>query len=251
MTKKEKALNLLDEVLKNLENPKTTLLSSIQKLNRIGRLLEENKLIKWTEIQLGNLSYTNALTELLESYINHDKNNNKESKQALDNATEAAKILGLMDIVTNEELTAKASIAGGGFSNIGFIEQKYHDLVKIGNDGTYYKSNLSNTISIVKSITYKKAAFYHKKYSFEGLPESNFEILKANVDDILLDINPELGEQLMFAFKGVSSKNKEEWSQGLTSCRRFFEKFADSLYPATDQKLNGRSLNQENYINRI
>ena len=55
----------------------------------------------------------------------------------------------------------------------------------------------------------------------------------------------------MLAFKSVSSSSPEEWSHGLTSCRRYFEKLADNLFPPTDQKLNGRSISQENYINRL
>lgn len=39
--KKEKAIQLLDEVISNLENPKVSLLNIIQKLNRIGKLLNE------------------------------------------------------------------------------------------------------------------------------------------------------------------------------------------------------------------
>ncbi|WP_439479699.1 helix-hairpin-helix domain-containing protein [Chryseobacterium aquaticum] len=251
--KKEKAIQLLEEVLLNLENSKISLLSIIQKLNRIGKLLDEKKLIGWTEIQLGNTEYKVHLTNLVDSYVKNEKLNTKETKKYLNDYLNLVKDKGIIDFIDNEELTAKAQISGGQFENIGFIEQRYNDIVKgkRGNDGTYYQSNLSNTLAVVKSIAYKKASFYHKKYAYESLPETNFELLKSKVDDKLLDLEPHLVEQLMLAFKGVSSDNKEEWSQALTSCRRFFEKLADSLYPATDKKNNGRSLAQNNYINRI
>lgn len=251
--KKTKAINLLEEVLQNLENPKISLSSIIQKLNRAGKLLEEKKLVGWTEIQLGNISYTGILSELVEDFIENSKKNTAATKKKLGETKKKAEDAQLLQLVSNDELTAKANVSGGGFSNIGFIEQRYLDLAKSkkGNDGTYYLSNLTNTLSVVRSITYKKASFYHSKYAFSGLPESNFDLLKKFVDDKLLDLDPELGEQLMLAFKNSSSENKEEWSQALTSCRRFFEKLADSLYPASELKLNGRSLAKENYINRI
>lgn len=255
-SKKEKGLLLLEEVIENLENPKFSLFSCIQKLNRIGKLLNEKKLVIWTEIQIGNTLYTSSLKKLIDAaFIANEEEEAKESKELLDKLKKTVEELGIIvgiDI-TNEELTAKATIAGGGFSNIGYIEDKYHDFVKTkrGNDRTYYTANLSQTLTVVKSIAYKKASFYHKKYAYEHLPESNFEVLKSKVEDVLFDIDPELAEQLMLAFKSVSSKSEEEWSQGLTSCRRFFEKLADNLYPPSDKKINGRSLSKENYINRL
>jgi len=255
ITKKEKGISLLVEVLENLENPKLPLFNSIQKLNRIGKLLNEEELTIWTEVQLGNVLFTLPMQNWLDSYAINEKENSKKSKKDL--AENFAKIeelgIELTSIFTSEELTAKSIESGGGFSNIGFIEEKYNDFIKSKRvtDGTFHKSSLSRNLSIVKTIAYKKASFYHKKYAYETLPESNFEILKNNVEDVLFDIDPELAEMLMLAFKSVSSDKPEEWSQALTSCRRFFEKLADNLFPATDEKHNGRSLSKENYINRL
>ena len=254
-SKKDKAILLLEEVIESLENPKFSLFSAIQKLNRIGKLLNENKLIIWTEIQIGNSNYTIALKNWIDSYVENQKQKTKITEKKLNEFTAELDKIGieLGSVISSEELSVKSDESGGGFLNIGFIEEKYNDFLKTkkGNDGTYYKSNLANTLSTVKAIAYKKASFYHKKYAYESLPESNFEILKDNVEDVLFDLNPELAEQLLLAFKGVSSDNPEQWSQAFTSCRRFFEKLADNLYPATDIKINGRDLNQENYINRL
>lgn len=254
-SKKDKAISLLEEVIENLENPKFSIFSAVQKLNRIGKLLNEDSLTIWTEIQLGNSNYTIALKNWIDSYLQNQNNKTKESEKKLAEDTQKLEEAGIKlgTIVTNDEFSAKASESGGGFLSIGFIEEKYNDFIKTkkGNDGTYYKSNLANTLSIIKSIAYKKASYYHKKYAYESLPESNFDILKEKIDDVLFDIDPELTEKLLLAFKGVSSNKPEEWSQAFTSCRRFFEKLADNLHPVTDSQINERSLSQENYINRI
>lgn len=255
ITKKEKGIELLDEVLQNFENPKITLLSIIQKLNRIAKLLDETDLLIWTEIQLGNTSYTLALTKWIQAYLNNEKSKTKTAAKTLLDETTKLDELGIKlgSTILTEELSAKANESGGGFNIIGFIEERYNDFLKHkkGNDGTLYQSNLLNTISIVRSLAYKKASYYHKKYAFSDLPETNFEILKKNVEDVLFELDPELAELLLLAFKSVSSNDAEEWSQALTSCRRFFEKLADNLYPPTDTVINGRSLSTENYINRL
>ncbi|WP_243347815.1 hypothetical protein [Parabacteroides sp. FAFU027] len=253
-SKKEQGIKLLENVFIDLENPKNTLFNAVQKLNRIGHLLNEEDLLIWTEIELGNDKYTKPLKDLLTSIRLDEKADEIARKLFLDSQAKLKELgIHLGKTISIEELEARSTKAGGGLENIGFIEERYNDLVKSrrNNDSIYYKSNLTTTISIVKTEAYKKAAFYHKKYAFEGLPESVFQILKTQVEDKLLDINPEIAEMLMLAFKSVSSDKQEEWAQALTSCRRFFEKLADSLYPATEEKINGRSLSQNNYINRI
>lgn len=81
--KKEKAVQLLEEVLLNLENSKISLVSIIQKLNRIGKLLDEKKLIGWTEIQLGNIEYKVPLTNFVDSFVKNENLKTKESKKNL------------------------------------------------------------------------------------------------------------------------------------------------------------------------
>ncbi len=67
----------------------------------------------------------------------------------------------------------------------------------------------------------------------------------------MLDLNPEIAEQMMLAFKAVSSSNKEEWSHALTSCRRLLEGLADELFPVSDTEVKGRTLGQGQYVNRL
>jgi hypothetical protein len=52
----------------------------------------------------------------------------------------------------------------------------------------------------------------YKKVAFKELAESNFEFLKKDVDDVLFDLNAELAEKMLVAFKSVSSDKSEEWS---------------------------------------
>ena len=91
----------------------------------------------------------------------------------------------------------------------------------------------------------------HEQLKFSGTTKNSFEILKNLIDDKILDLEPELAEQLMLAFKSVSSDNKEEWSQALTTCRRLLEGLADRLFPATSEPVNGRVLKQNQYVNRL
>ncbi|WP_299583338.1 hypothetical protein [uncultured Sunxiuqinia sp.] len=255
ISKKEKGIELIEEILTDIDNPKISLISSVNKLNRASKLLNEKATLLWTEIQLGNTTYTLPLTNWLNTYLANQENKTKANEKKLKTLDDELNKLGieLGKIIEGDELSAKINESGGGFKNIGFVEERYADITKFkkGNDGTYYQSNLLNTLTIVKSLTFKKASALHSKYAFESLPQTNFEFLKNKVEDVLFELDPELAEMLMLAFKAVSSDSEEEWSQALTTCRRFLEKLADNLFPPSNELIQGRKLNKENYINRI
>jgi len=254
-TPQKQGILLIEETLKELESPKGSIASSIKKLKRAGVLLNENDVVIWCDIQLGKTEYTSVIKNFIDKFIKNTELKTKESEKALAESQKKFNDLKLKSgrHIFDEELTAKSTEAGGGYSDIGFIEEKYNDLVrtKRGNDDKYYKSNLSNTLSVVKTIAHRYATEIYKNHAFKELAESNFEVLKRNVEDVLFDLNPELAEKMLLAFKAVSSDNPEEWSHALTTCRRFFEQLADTLFPPVDEKLNGRALGNGNYINRL
>jgi hypothetical protein len=247
------AQQLLKESLSELESSKGSILSGVQKLSRAAKILENEKVIIWCDIQLGDLKYTIPLKKYLSGLLN--KKETKESEESLPARVKELKQLNLSmdDHCSLDELNVKAAESGGGYINVGFIEEKYADLVrrKQGNDGTYYKNNLSSHLNYIRKAAHDRATLLYNSIAFSDVPQTTFDILKIEVEDKLLDLHPELAEKLMTAFKAVSGNNSEEWSHSLTTCRRFIENLADVLYPATDQVVNGRGLKQQNYINRI
>lgn len=154
---------------------------------------------------------------------------------------------------SSEERFVKSDEFGGGYENVGFIEERYADLVRMkqGNDRTYFKTNLDAHLSYVRRRSHEFAAQLLNKLKFLGMPSNCFDILRSAVDEKLLDLNPTLAEQLMLAFKSVSSAKNEEWSQALTSCRRLLEGLADAVCPANSDPLLGRLLSQAQYVNRL
>jgi len=259
MKKKKEALQLLEESLKELESQKGSILTAIQKLSRVSKLLDKENIIIWCEIQFGNTDYTLLLEKYIEILLKRNDENNNQSKEETDERIKKyekklEKVGICKDIYTDYyELTIKHFKEGGGYKNIGYIEERYADLVRMkkGNSGTYYKNHLSEHINYVKKKAHQYASDLYNEVKFSDTVSNCFYILKIEVDDRLLDLNPEIAEQLMLAFKAVSSNKKEEWSHALTSCRRLLEGLADELLPATDKKIHGRILKQSQYINRL
>jgi DNA uptake protein ComE-like DNA-binding protein len=255
MTPQTEALKLLESALEQLESAKGSVLASVQKLLRASNLLGHEDISIWCQVQLGEPKYTGPLKKLLDAASAKGKDPRPKEEQAkVEAILKDVSALGLKPMhYTLEELNVKVAESGGGYISIGFIEERYADLVrtKRGNDGTYYKNNLYNHLNYVRKRAHELASTLYNQLKFAGTVGSCFDVLKEAVDDRLIDMDPALGEQLMLAFKGVASSSGEEWSQALTTCRRLLEGLADRLYPATKDAEKGRSLGQSQYVNRL
>ncbi|MET0461900.1 MAG: helix-hairpin-helix domain-containing protein [Chitinophagaceae bacterium] len=293
LTVTRQAEELLRDSLKELESSKGSVVASVQKLSRAAKMLGDNDVVIWCEIQLGVSKYTQPLGRHLEKLREAAKANTiiqaskalevkrknapakksaskkaaikkstsvkyEKEEKALDDYWEhqkALETLGLKKDVhfTIEELNVKLNESGGGYLNIGTIEEIYTNLIrkKRGNDGTYYQNHLASHISYVKRVAHDKASQLYNRVTFANTPQTSLDILRDAVDNKLLDLAPTAAEKLMIAFKAVASDSPEEWSHALTTCRRFIEELADALYPARSEQVKGRELGKGQYVNRL
>lgn len=250
-----KSIDLLEESLEELESSKGSIHSGIQKLSRAAKLVNNNSIYVWCKAQLGDKKYTMPLKNYIEALINYTQDENKKTAKKLKETTSEIKNLGfeLGENITIEGLGLKNSESSGGFANIGFIEERYSELMKNkkGNDGKYYRHNLSENLNYIKKTAHDMATKLYDELLFSKTPKTVMDVLKNEIDDKLLDLNPELAEQLMLAFQSVSKDQQENWSQALTTCRRTIEKLADILFPSIEDNIDGRKLGKNHYINRI
>lgn len=259
MQEKKVALQVIEESLKELESPKGSILSAVQKLQRSASIVGDEQKRLWCSIQLGDSTYVHPLKDLSDFLVKHQGPSTSEYEEGISKHIKTLEKLGLTHEIhfTNEEINIKLNASGGGYVNIGFVEERYADLVRLkkGNDGTHYKNPLNNHLNFVKKKAHEIASDLYKQLKFSGTVSNCFDLLRDAVDDKLLDLNPVISEQLMLAFKSVSSNKEEEWSQALTTCRRLIEALADELYPAKNDNDNGngngRALGKTQYVNRI
>ncbi|MFW1586386.1 ComEA family DNA-binding protein [Vibrio parahaemolyticus] len=253
--KKNEALTLVEQSLNELESSKGMLIAAIQKLQRAANLVDNEDIVIWCKIQQGDPYYTDKLQVLIKMLIEANESPSEELIQKVNEYYAELASIGLKTGIhySNEELNVKNDESGGGYANISFVQEKYLDLVKLrkGNDKKYYKNHLQKHIAYVKRKAHDLASELYSDIKFSGTVSNCFDVLKSEVDDQLLDLSPELAEQLMLAFKSVSSNNSEEWSHALTTCRRLLEGLADELFPVTTESVNGRTFKQGQYVNRL
>lgn len=257
LDKKSEAIGLLNEALKELESAKGSVTVAVQKLSRASLLLDEKNIYVWSEIQLGNQKYIFHIKKLLDLI-----NKEFEKKQKPVDITSTVFKTTLQElkdngidhkfIITSKFVSLKNSDSAGGLvHSIHVLEDQLPYLKKNGNDKTLYLKNVQDHIDYIKKKAHEYCVKLSNKYKYSDTSIGCFDLLKNAVDDKLLDLEPELAQQLMLAFKGISSKNAEEWSQALTSCRRLLEALADKLYPPHDKVINKRTFKANQYINRL
>jgi hypothetical protein len=83
-----------------------------------------------------------------------------------------------------------------------------------------------------------------------------FEENRRYVDRELRAISTKALTQLSAAYRRQSEEDSEAGSQALTSCRRVLKSLADSLYPASDQMVEGRDgktrkMSDDKFISRL
>ncbi|MEB6638463.1 helix-hairpin-helix domain-containing protein [Acinetobacter baumannii] len=259
--KKAEALKIVEEGLKELESPKGSVAVGVQKLSRAAKLLNEDEIFAWSQLHLGNQEYIIALNNFFEKVkIEAEKLENKSQPVNIKTTDEffekeLKKIMELHIPIAelDEAFNYKTNSKAGGLNSVDLIENLLNTLIreKKGNDGYHYKNPLQAHITYIKKYAFKYLTELHEKLKFSGTITSSFDVLKNAVDDRLLDLDPEIAEQLMLAFKSVSSSNKEEWSHALTTCRRLLESLADKLYPANDLTIGKRTFKQSQFVNRL
>lgn len=82
--------------------------------------------------------------------------------------------------------------------------------------------------------------------------DSLFATISDEITGKLIDIAPDLTNKLWAMTNAFDSAIVgEQYAQVMTSCRRVFEYVTDRLFPATDQIIDGRSLKEDKYKNRL
>lgn len=231
---------LARQAVYDVHNPKVLTSVIVRKLELIGELTGDKDLIVWCEFQLGQFAADLPLYRAGE-------NGEEYAKRIVQSAPD----INFAPII--HSIFARSSEAGGSFISIEMIEEVIASMQrkKIGNSGKMYLHNLLSTVSTVRNEAAKKASKLHAIFGFGDIPIQVFDTIRNRVDDLLLDICPEAVEKFMTAYHNLSSNSMEDWSMALTSCRRVIKDVADVLYPPTIQSINGRSLGEEQYVNRL
>lgn len=117
---------------------------------------------------------------------------------------------------------------------------------------------VSKRLASRRSLIYNYVINIYYQLKFSGISDDIFTRIRENVDKRIVKILPESVKRFSAVYENLQSENPEDWSNAVHSCRRILKDLADAVFPPTDDKkaeINGEAkiihLGKENYINRI
>ena len=249
MGQREDAIKLLEAAKEILSNDKKKIYSGLYQLKQAALLLKEENLLTWINLELGEANTVREVEKIMDEVMEANK---QHIKYELPTTILKGRSFDFKSFIYSGEADHKISPASGGFRSIEAIENIFEtSLKKHGNNGTEYKNNVLDHLSLIRNIALEKTVKLYSEVTYSDSLRDGFDILKEKIDDKLLDLNPIIAEQLMISFKGMNSKVAEERSQALTTARRFLKELADTIYPPRETPIGERKLGEEQYVNRI
>jgi hypothetical protein len=116
-------------------------------------------------------------------------------------------------------------------------------------------SKISGIRSRVISLLHEFVAGIYYEKAFSGLAEGIFESYKEEIDARIAEQCGDVLEKLPFIYDRLREGDSEAVSQGLTTCRRIIDAFANAIYPPTDETVeiggNTLKLGANHHQNRL
>lgn len=259
------ALQISEEVLRNIELSELPLSNIALKASRLARLLNEFDYQKLFEYEAGG--YPSApegispdVWELAQvagrTYQKQTKEGDTktyayiESIEALEQKIATNK-LGL-DAARDRDVSVSSANPNqyvmAGIGN--FMERK-----RLRDEILEASKRLSGRKTYIHQYLLRKN--YELKYS--GFVGDAFARIRDSVDSQIGSCVPSAVQKFSAVYENLNSSNPEDWSNAVHSCRRIFQDLADVVFPARHEdrivQVKGKprhiKLGADNYVNRL
>ncbi|MEH2279137.1 MAG: hypothetical protein V7K40_31220 [Nostoc sp.] len=223
------AQELLDDIELNRLSGEALLL----KATRLARLVDSEQVQRWLEYELKGYNSRDELSLRFMArsgcWIDYEKKTDywgplAQQESAMQALEVQLKYMHLPDSVTSAPIISNFTQR---MSNI--VQQiQIHSAIK--------SKVISLLYEFVSGVYYEKA--------FSGLAEDIFESYKREIDAKIAENCGDVLNKLPYVYDRLREGDTEAVSQGLTTCRRIIDAFADVLYPASEEtiQLEGNSL---------
>jgi len=255
------ALELSNEILKNLELSEVPLSNIALKASRLARLLNDSEYELIMEYEAAGYpsdhdGVPHDVYELAVSAGRKFQEFNSNTKKVedyvyLESISEMEGIVGM----TDKALVAAAD-PDDSSEVVGFrIKGNTFERQRISANHNKAVGRLAKSRALVYRFVLQK----HYELKFSGIADDVFSRIRERFDSAIGTIIPEAVKRLTAIYENLQSENPEDWSNAVHGCRRLLQDLADAVFPAREiprTKLVGDKnirikLGTENYINRL
>jgi hypothetical protein len=260
----EEALNLSEDILKNLELSGIPLTNIALKSGRLARLLNEMEIQKIMEYEVSG--YPSIPGGLAPDIYQLAASAGREFQQQDNNG----QLKNYVYIESIEELEHQTKIAEKALDaakdrDVSVSSANPYQTVFTPVGNWYERQQIRDSASrAAKRLSSRRSLIYHyvlKKYyelKFSGIADDIFSRIRERVDSAIGKTVPDAIQKLTSVNDNLRSENPEDWSNAVHSCRRVLQDLANAIYPPRENKeevINNKpkiiKLGQDNYINRI
>ncbi len=233
----DEALELSEEILRNIELGEVRLQTAIQKTLRLARLINDMEAVDWIREELKGFSrkensLTNEAWEACKrsNRVYYDKEKEKELA-----FTQSVSVLEELIAALKERMKVSYD------PNVSVSSQsQYLPPLPQGN-GPERRGIAQNIATYTEQIEKVKSSFYDYVFNinyelrFSNITEDIFTRKRLQVDEKLSDISPEAVRKFVSVHENLRSSNAEDWANAVHSCRRILKDIADELYPPKEE----------------
>lgn len=264
--KLQKALELSEEILENIELEEEKLSSILLKCLRLARLMDDTNNLEWLQYEIkGYKTSDNGKIEheAFEIAKNHARSYvDQEDKQEyiFTNLVGEIEVFIEASFKRINNITTQGTSVSGEYANIAMVNLT-QSASRSGMNITKAITENQRKLSILRGEYYKYALNANMELGFSKSAEDIFGKYRENVDNKLSNIIGDSDEKLSAIYDRLSEDNKESWSQAADTCRKLFKSVADNLfdkmYPNYTQKTvtvkSGKDVDitGDRYLNRL
>lgn len=248
--KSEHIVQLAKELLDDIELSRLSGEPLILRATRLARLINSEEIQSWLQYELKGYTCEN---ELEIKYItktgrwaNEDEDeDDEEDRTYWESFAQQEAAIQALEIQLKQLRPQKSATS---FTIITNSDELKRTITKQIQRHNIIKSKVIALLhGFVSGVYYEKA--------FSGLAENIFESYKREIDAKIAEKCGDVLSKLPYVYDRLRDRDVEAVSQGLTTCRRIIETFADTIYPPTKEKAqldeNTLKLDSSKHLNRI
>lgn len=259
------ALELSEELLRNLELSDLPLGNCALKASRLARLLNDNSYQKVMEYEVSGypISPDGVQPDIYKLGVLAGR-----EFQDFDPISKSPKTYifwSSIEQLEQEIKTVEGALAAARDPDVSVSSSNPMQMVwtppgnfverqKIRDNAARARHRLSSRRAFIYSYVMRR----HYELKFSGIADDIFSRIRESVDSAIGEKVPDAVQKLSAVYENLQSENPEDWSNAAHSCRRILQDLADALYPPGEEKkvkVNNQwktiKLGADNYVNRL
>ncbi len=257
----KEALELADEIIRNIELAESSLTLITLKTIRLARLINDFDMINILEIEISGYTVNQY------GYVPKDQweVGILANRQYHDESNKEKVFPESVEQLEDEKNFLKSSIevAGDADISVSSTNPRHFPKYYIGNasERTELRERfkiVSDRLASRRSMVYKYVLRKYLELRYSNIAEDIFSKIQEKVNKKIGKYIPDSVKRFNAVYENLSSENSENWSNAVHSCRRILKDLADAIYPPTENIQKEREgkeiiiqLDEEHFINRI